>query len=173
MSIGDFPDSLSQAMLVGIMLVGRLGVRPAVTPARTRCSRRRRGATCSLLRPTLLDVEANRISIITVISTIMIISSSSSSIGSIITTIIISISISIIVVRPTLLDVEPDRRNRRDGLAELHPVEHLVVVVEVVVVVVVGLHPVEQRQKSIHIHQSIFTASNSKKVYWTGILFWI
>ena len=26
MSIGDFPDSLSQAMLVGIMLVGRLGV---------------------------------------------------------------------------------------------------------------------------------------------------
>ena len=26
MSIGDFPESLSQAMLVGIMLVGRLGV---------------------------------------------------------------------------------------------------------------------------------------------------
>ena len=25
MSIGDFPESLSQAMLVGIMLVGRLG----------------------------------------------------------------------------------------------------------------------------------------------------
>ena len=27
MSMGDFPDSLSQAILVGIMLVGRLGVR--------------------------------------------------------------------------------------------------------------------------------------------------
>ena len=27
MSIGDFPASLSQAMLVGVMLVGRLGVR--------------------------------------------------------------------------------------------------------------------------------------------------
>ena len=26
MSIGDFPECLSQAMLVGIMLVGRLGV---------------------------------------------------------------------------------------------------------------------------------------------------
>ena len=26
MSIGDFPESLSQAILVGIMLVGRLGV---------------------------------------------------------------------------------------------------------------------------------------------------
>ena len=26
MSIGDFPESLSQAMLVGITLVGRLGV---------------------------------------------------------------------------------------------------------------------------------------------------
>ena len=26
MSIGDFPESLTQAMLVGIMLVGRLGV---------------------------------------------------------------------------------------------------------------------------------------------------
>ena len=26
MSIGDFPESLSQAMLVGTMLVGRLGV---------------------------------------------------------------------------------------------------------------------------------------------------
>ena len=26
MSIRDFPESLSQAMLVGIMLVGRLGV---------------------------------------------------------------------------------------------------------------------------------------------------
>ena len=26
MPIGDFPESLSQAMLVGIMLVGRLGV---------------------------------------------------------------------------------------------------------------------------------------------------
>ena len=26
MSMGDFPDSLSQAVLVGIMLVGRLGV---------------------------------------------------------------------------------------------------------------------------------------------------
>ena len=27
MSTGDFPESLSQAMLVGTMLVGRLGVR--------------------------------------------------------------------------------------------------------------------------------------------------
>ena len=27
MSIGDFPESLSQAMLVGVMLVGQLGVR--------------------------------------------------------------------------------------------------------------------------------------------------
>ena len=27
MSIGDLPESLSQAMLVGTMLVGRLGVR--------------------------------------------------------------------------------------------------------------------------------------------------
>ena len=26
MSIGDFPESLSRAMLVGVMLVGRLGV---------------------------------------------------------------------------------------------------------------------------------------------------
>ena len=26
MSIGDFPESLSQAILVGVMLVGRLGV---------------------------------------------------------------------------------------------------------------------------------------------------
>ena len=26
MSIGNFPESLSQAMLVGVMLVGRLGV---------------------------------------------------------------------------------------------------------------------------------------------------
>ena len=26
MSIGDFPETLSQAILVGIMLVGRLGV---------------------------------------------------------------------------------------------------------------------------------------------------
>ena len=26
MSVGDFPESLSQAILVGIMLVGRLGV---------------------------------------------------------------------------------------------------------------------------------------------------
>ena len=26
MSIGDFPESLSQAMLVGVMLVGRLGL---------------------------------------------------------------------------------------------------------------------------------------------------
>ena len=26
MSIGDFPENLSQAMLVGMMLVGRLGV---------------------------------------------------------------------------------------------------------------------------------------------------
>ena len=29
MPIGDFPESLSQAMLVGIMLVGKLGVGPA------------------------------------------------------------------------------------------------------------------------------------------------
>ena len=29
MSIGDFPESLSQAILVGIMLVGRLGVLPS------------------------------------------------------------------------------------------------------------------------------------------------
>ena len=28
MSIGDFLESLSQAMLVGTMLIGRLGVRP-------------------------------------------------------------------------------------------------------------------------------------------------
>ena len=28
MSIGDFPESLSQAILAGILLVGRLGVRP-------------------------------------------------------------------------------------------------------------------------------------------------
>ena len=28
--IGDFPNSLSQAMLVGIMLVGRLGVQYAI-----------------------------------------------------------------------------------------------------------------------------------------------
>ena len=28
--IGDFPDSLSQAMLVGVMLVGRLGVIPGL-----------------------------------------------------------------------------------------------------------------------------------------------
>ena len=27
MSVGDFPESLSQAMLIGMMLVGRLGVR--------------------------------------------------------------------------------------------------------------------------------------------------
>ena len=35
MSIGDFPESLSQAMLVGMMLVGRLGVLAAsgVAPA--------------------------------------------------------------------------------------------------------------------------------------------
>ena len=31
MSIGDFPESLSQAMLVGMMLVGRLGVLPATS----------------------------------------------------------------------------------------------------------------------------------------------
>ena len=30
MSIGDFLESLSQAILVGIMLVGRLGVQPAL-----------------------------------------------------------------------------------------------------------------------------------------------
>ena len=36
MSIGDFPESLSQAMLVGIMLVGRLGV--------CLCSKRNTGA---------------------------------------------------------------------------------------------------------------------------------
>ena len=29
-SIGDFPESLSQTILVGIILVGRLGVRPAL-----------------------------------------------------------------------------------------------------------------------------------------------
>ena len=28
MSIGNFPDNLSQAILVGIILVGRLGVKP-------------------------------------------------------------------------------------------------------------------------------------------------
>ena len=34
MSVGNFPESLSQAMLVGIMLVGRLGVAgsPRVKP---------------------------------------------------------------------------------------------------------------------------------------------
>ena len=31
MSLGDFPESLSQAMLLGIMLVGRLGVPPSQT----------------------------------------------------------------------------------------------------------------------------------------------
>ena len=36
MSIGDFPESLSQAILAGIMLVGRLGV-PDSTRGR-RCS---------------------------------------------------------------------------------------------------------------------------------------
>ena len=30
MSIGDSPESLSQAMLVGTMLVGRLGVVPQI-----------------------------------------------------------------------------------------------------------------------------------------------
>ena len=36
MSVGDFPESLSQAMLLGIMLVGRLGVllaEPGLLPA--------------------------------------------------------------------------------------------------------------------------------------------
>ena len=30
MSIGDFPESLTRAMLVGTMLVGRLGVADAI-----------------------------------------------------------------------------------------------------------------------------------------------
>ena len=36
MSIGDFPESLSQAMLVGTMLVGRLGV-PRRGPSKRTC----------------------------------------------------------------------------------------------------------------------------------------
>ena len=36
MSIGNFPDNLSQAMLVGIMLVGRLGVDGRVAASRSR-----------------------------------------------------------------------------------------------------------------------------------------
>ena len=34
MSIGDFPESLSQQILVGIMLVGRLGVASSSLPPR-------------------------------------------------------------------------------------------------------------------------------------------
>ena len=56
MSTGDFPESLSQAILVGIMLVGRLGV-------------------CVLLLLRVWDATGSAIIII-----IIIISSSSSSI---------------------------------------------------------------------------------------------
>ena len=43
MSIGDFPESLSQTILVGIMLVGRLGVR-------ARRSSRRKGRSLQTTR---------------------------------------------------------------------------------------------------------------------------
>ena len=36
MSIGNLPESLSQAILVGIILVGRLGVRGNFIPQKTR-----------------------------------------------------------------------------------------------------------------------------------------
>ena len=35
MSLGDFPESLSQAMLVGVMLLGRLGVAAQMARAQT------------------------------------------------------------------------------------------------------------------------------------------
>ena len=70
--IGDFPESASQAMLVGIMLVGRLGVHMSQVPHARRALRTAHAADCLIIITIIIIIIIITIQLITIMIIIII-----------------------------------------------------------------------------------------------------